>query len=73
MGLISALLGGDEWRSKPPEEKQADISRHKAYKAALEQHAEWQRQHGDHEETPTYNQLNSAVIDTDKDVPWWRW
>lgn len=73
MGLFSSLLGGDEWRSKPAEEKAADISRHKAYKKALDQHYEWAKKHpGQLEETPTYNQLNGAVNDTDQDVPWWR-
>lgn len=72
MGLLNSLLGGDEWRGKPPEEKAADISRHKATRAALEAASELERKAGIREETPTYTLHNDAVIDSEQHVPWWR-
>ncbi len=72
MGLVSSLLGGDEWREKPREEKAADISRHKATRAALTAASEMERKAGVREETPTYYICNDAVIESEKHVPWWR-
>lgn len=72
MGLLNRLLGGDEWRDKPKDEQRADIIRHKASKEALEQFSERERRRGNHDESPTYNQLNAGVIDAERDVPWWR-
>ena len=68
MGLFS---GGKDDRTK--EEREVARLQHKAYKKALDEHYEWCKKHPSQlEETPTYNQLNSAVIDAEKDVPWWR-
>lgn len=72
MGLFSDLLGGDEWRGKPKEEKAADISRHKATRAALEAASELERKAGIRDETPTYYICNEAVADSEQHVPWWR-
>ena len=73
MGLFSNLLGGDEWRGKPKEEKQADIIRHKSTKQALAADTERQKRAGTLDENPTYILFNSAVIDSEQHVPWWRW
>jgi len=67
MGLIDSLLGGSEWRDKPKEEKAADINRHKATRQALEASGRHAREEG-----PTYYLFNSAVLDSEKHVPWWR-
>lgn len=72
MGLLNSLLGGDEWRGKPPEEKAADIIRHKSTKRALEAASELEWKAGIREETPTYILHNSAVADSEQHVPWWR-
>jgi hypothetical protein len=67
MGLFSSLLGGDEWRDKPAEEKAADINRYKALRKANEESSKVIR-----EECPTYYQMQEAIIDAEADVPWWR-
>lgn len=65
------LFGSKDDRT--PEEKAVAVMQHKAYRQALDEHYEWCKQHPDQlEETPTYNQLNSAVIESEKHVPWWR-
>lgn len=67
MGLLNSLLGGSEWRSKPPEEKTADISRYNATRGALEAVGRVTR-----EECPAYYAANDAVWDAMQHVPWWR-
>ena len=56
------------WSNKPKAEQKADINRYKASKKALDQHA---RRHRERDETATYRQLNAAVIEAEKEIPWW--
>lgn len=58
-------MGRQDDRTKA--EKQADINRHKALKRAAEATA---RRHRD--ETYVHKQLNDAIIENEKNVPWWR-
>lgn len=67
MELLSSLLGGDEWRSKPPEEQAADISRHQALRKANEASARHVREEG-----PAYYLFQNAIIESEQHVPWWR-
>ena len=48
------------------------VEQHRAYRKALNQNGERERKRGVDDETGTYHQLNSAVIDAERDVPWWR-
>ena len=70
MGFFSDMFGGGDDRL--PEERAVDREQHRAYRKALGQNGEWERKHGHREESPTYWQLNSAVIESERDVPWWR-
>ncbi len=56
-----------KWSDKPKDEKKADIERHKSAKKALGNSKKLGR-----DETPAFRQLNSHVIETEKEVPWWR-
>jgi hypothetical protein len=56
------------WGDKPKAEQKADINRYKASLKALHNH---QRTDKDREETATYRQLNAAVLDAEKEIPWW--
>lgn len=55
-----------------PEERKVDVLQYKAYRAALNQNGERERRSGVRDETVTFWQLNSAVAETEKRVPWWR-
>jgi hypothetical protein len=55
------------WSDKPKEEKKADLNRYKATKKALENSKKVVR-----EECPAFWQLNSAVIEAEQEIPWWR-
>ena len=57
-----------KWGDKPKSEQKADLNRYKASKKALNNHA---RKSREREETATYRQLNAAVIDAEKEIPWW--
>jgi hypothetical protein len=56
-----------KWSSKPKAEQQADINRYRACKKALDGYRS-------REDDPTYRQLNSAVIEAEREVPkrYWR-
>jgi len=71
MGLFGDLLGGDDWRDKPKDERRADLNRHRASKSALNANSEREHKRGVRDETVTYYQLNEAVIESEKHVPWW--
>ena len=60
-----------KWGDKPKAEQKADLSRYRASKKALDNHA---RKSREREETPTYRQLNAAVIDAEREIPkrYWR-
>ena len=58
-----------KWNDKPKAEQQADLNRYKASKKALDQHA---RNKKEREETASYRQLNQAVLDAEKEIPWWK-
>lgn len=55
------------WRDKPREEQQADLNRYRATRQAAEQAARALR-----DECPATAELNSAVIEAEREVPWWR-
>jgi hypothetical protein len=55
------------WFDKPREERRADIERHKALKKAAENTA---RKHRD--ETWVHKHLNDAIIEAEREIPWWR-
>ena len=56
-----------KWSDKTKEEKMADVERYKSAKKALENSRKVIK-----EECPAFWQLNSHVIETEKEVPWWR-
>lgn len=58
-----------KWRDKPPEERQADLGRYRAARRAAETGT---RKFGLRNESPTSSELNSLVIEAEKEVPWWR-
>lgn len=57
-----------KWGDKPKAEQKADLNRYRASKKALDNHG---RKYKDREETATYRQLNNAVLDAEKEIPWW--
>lgn len=57
-----------KWRDKPKEERKADLSRYRAARRAAETGT---RKFGLHDESPTSDELNSLVIESEKEVPWW--
>lgn len=67
MGLISALLGSSDDRT--PEEREVDRLQHQAYRDAGNQAAANLRGDGG---MAVHNMLNSAVIEAEKNVRWWR-
>ncbi|SOE13674.1 hypothetical protein SAMN06272775_4650 [Streptomyces sp. 2323.1] len=48
------------------------VTAHKAAKQALHDNQRAERAAGIREETDTYRELNAAVIETEKHVPWYR-
>lgn len=52
--------------------KNAAVQKLKAAKAALRNNAAAERKAGVTVETDTYVELNSKVVEAEKDVPWWR-
>ena len=66
MGLFSSSAQ-DGWRGKPKEERRADIGRYKSARKAAEQAAKNLR-----DECYATMQLNDAVIEAEKHIPWWR-
>lgn len=54
------------------EEKAVDVLQYKAYKKALDANSERAKRAREHDEDPTYYLFNRAVLDSEKNVPWWR-
>jgi hypothetical protein len=61
--MIMGLFSSD----RPKEERQADVNRYKAAKKASNQIAKNLREEG-----PATMQANEAVIDAEREIPWWR-
>ena len=52
------------WQDKPEAEKKADLNRYRAAKKALHQYEAKRR------DDATYRQLNSAVNEYEREIPW---
>ena len=53
-------------------DKKTAIAEHKAARRALDAIAERDKRTGNREETPEYLAANRRVIETEKNVPWYR-
>lgn len=54
------------WSDKPKTEQKADLNRYRAAKKAANNAARKHRDEGVHTK-----QLNEAVIEAEKEIPWW--
>jgi hypothetical protein len=56
-----------KWKDKPKAEQQADLKRYRASKKVLDNY----RNREGVEDAP-YRQMNAAVLEAEREIPWWR-